>query len=304
MLAFWSYVGYVDRRARVPVVDDALPMPRNVSRGGGLLALIAQKLAKVWSHPPSLSVKDRALVCELESAAAFVGSQLLAATSLDDLVRRIDDVLGSRQTAALLNRLVQAAQQLDLGAALTEPPSIALDFVDVLGEGQRSLLNEAHQLLGAIYDACEKILDEYHRLALAAAVVGVHVELPSFDEDDPLSFQTNPDIPPEIASAVFGNMVATVLLLAIVDAHDKGTRLEPWLARALTERLVDGLRKYVRLLASVAMFEVSPSVIPLEDRLDLKQIERENDEYKRIVEQFHLDADASGEDVYAPEPPG
>jgi len=40
----------------------------------------------------------------------------------------------------------------------------------------------------------------------------------------------------------------------------------------------------------------------IEQRQDLKQIERENEEYKRAVEQFHRDADASGEDVYAPEP--
>lgn len=285
-------------------MDDALPMPRNISRGGGLLALIAQKLAKVWSRQPSLTVKDQALIHELDSAVAFVGSQLLAATSLDDLVRRLNDVLGSRQAATLLNRLLQATQQLDLGVTLIGQPPVVLDFVDVLGEGQRPLLSEALRLLGAIYDAYEKILDEYHRLALAAAVVGVNVELPAFDEDDPLSFQTNQDIPPVIASAMFGNMVATVLFLAIVDARDKETRLEPWLARALAEQFVDGLRKYVTLLASVPVFDVSPSVIPLHERFDIGQIEREHEEYKRAIEQFHRDADASGEDVYAPEPRG
>jgi hypothetical protein len=283
-------------------VDGVLSSSGGVS-SGSLLALLFQKAWRFLSRKSFSSVVEEHGVFyqRLNATASVVGPGLLEATSLDDLDSRIDAALERPDVAISLNAVAEATGQLN--ASTTKPSWPApgeLDFVDVLGEGQRPLLREAERLLGALHDAYDSI----QILAEQLALVGVTVSLPErpFNEDDPVGFLSDPEIPPAVSSALLGGVVATLSLFAIYHAQETGRRLEPWLAHAIAERFATGLRKHVALLASLPFVTIDPEVVPLAERLDLATIEREHREANLAVERFLRDADGAGQDVYVPEP--
>lgn len=61
----------------------------------------------------------------------------------------------------------------------------------------------------------------------------------------------SPDLPAELAQLVFHSLRAGFCSLAIARALTTEAQVAPWLAHALTERLVTSAREHLRLLASM-----------------------------------------------------
>ena len=288
--------------ATVADVDGVLSMSSGASSGGGLLTLLFERASRLLSRKLSRISKEQAVLLErLAEVAQLVGTELLAATSLDDLDARIDAAIERRDIAARLNAVAATAAQVDDSTAQTSKLAPGdLDLTHVLGEGQAPLLREAERLLGAVHDAYVGI----RRIADQLALAGVSVSLPErpVNEEDPLAFLSDPEIPPAVSSAMLGAAVATVSLLAIYHAQQIGERLEPWLAHTITQRFVVGLRKQVTLLASLPIVSIDPEVVPLSERIDIAKLEEEHREANLAMAQFLRDAEESGQDVYAPEP--
>lgn len=123
------------------------------------------------------------------------------------------------------------------------------------------------------------------------------------NEDDPLGFLSDRDVPPRIASTVLGTYYSNACFLAIASAGIARRKLEPWLARAIAERWVQGLRGQLILLSSFPGTHVDEDIVPRDQRLDLEALVRENAEANAAMDQFHRDADEAGVDVYAPDSP-
>src|SRR5439155_5721821 len=101
-----------------------------------------------------------------------------------------------------------------------------------------------------------------------------------------LAFLRNPSVHSEVALSLLGGLKSTVCVLAICSALISQRKLEPWLARAILERWVDGQRRLLRLLASIPGTNVPRSVVPESQRLDLHELERQavqREEYFRGV---------------------
>lgn len=97
-----------------------------------------------------------------------------------------------------------------------------------------------------------------------------------------------------------GWLRAVVCLLAMAQVVITGRRPEPWLARAIIERWVEGIRAQLRLLASLPGTSVSETLIPNEERLDLTRLSRQAEEAHRRMQEKLLEAKASGEEIYPP----
>jgi hypothetical protein len=64
-----------------------------------------------------------------------------------------------------------------------------------------------------------------------------------------------------------------VCIVAIARAVIDELRVEPWLARAVTERFLESLKQHLRLLASLPGIVVDEAIVPHAERLDLAAIE-------------------------------
>ncbi|MEI8255156.1 MAG: hypothetical protein WCJ30_05730 [Deltaproteobacteria bacterium] len=92
----------------------------------------------------------------------------------------------------------------------------------------------------------------------------------------------------------------SVASLALGEAVALGRALEPWIARALCERVRDGLRASLRLIASIPGSDVSLALIRAEDRLDLGQLDADHRTAVDIADAQLGQARASGSDVFPP----
>ena len=245
----------------------------------------------------ALSKADERLKAAIEGASA-IGAPLLDAESLDDFSRRLDASVENKHLAAYFNQLAQA---LTVEGALTEQLGRVEDgshewVIEVLGEGQRSLASEVDRLMRTMAEAFENLRRTF-RLTLRVEVSPV-----LWDENDPLGFLHDRDVPPRIASAMLVMYHANACFLAIIRAGITRRKLEPWLARVIAERWVQGIRGQLVMLASVPGTHIDEDIVPRDQRLDLEALERENAEMNAAMDQFHRDADEANVDVYAPDP--
>jgi hypothetical protein len=131
-------------------------------------------------------------------------------------------------------------------------------LTSVLGDGVRRQLREGDAISAEIVHCLGQFLDA-HRDELAS--------LPSGDAKRPLAVLEDPTIPQSTARAILDSSKLLVVMLAIGAAAGRRTRLEPWLALALAERVVRGLRAHLCLLALVPGIDVSEQVLPREMRI-------------------------------------
>lgn len=275
--------------------------------GGGntsILTLLVQKVVEFFGTSPeadALSPELRLLVSTVDDSSRFVGQRVLGSVSCDDLDARIGHVLESPQLAEWLNRIAEALARGGLTELLEETPNDAAvaGLISVLGDGQQALIAEADRLLRIVHSAIAQIVTGTEQLARAGIPVSLSAK--PFDALDPLAFLSDPDVPPLIGSAILSVLRSDVLILAIVDARRAESKLEPWLSRALAERLVSSLKQYVALVASVPLVKLSLDDVPLDQRLDVAAIEAEHRQTNAAIEALMRKADASGEDVYVPE---
>jgi hypothetical protein len=196
----------------------------------------------------------------IEFVAARFGDPLLHAASIDDLDDRLDTLVGSSEAlhcTALLARHAPLFQE--------SAPISAKLFSDAAGEslgaGQSLLITQSQKVLDAWLDAQRQ----------AVSQIASHEPV---DVERVFTFSlASPEIPAEIADLVFHSLRAGFCSMAIVHANIIGTQIEPWLARALIERLVTSAREHLRLLASIPGVVVDEAMVPRSRRLDLAALD-------------------------------
>jgi hypothetical protein len=278
-------------------------LTRNNALGGGGssgLLVAAVRALRALGAARSLSTNEQRIKATIEEAAFAIGAPLLDADSLDDLGRRLDASLENKNLATHFNGLAQALIADDsLAEQIRSADEGSTEWlIDILGEGQRELASEAERLMRAMATAFENL-----RRTLQFAFSFDISQSVLLNEDDPLAFLTDRDVPPQIASVVLGTCYANVCLLAITSAALAGRKLPPWLARAIAERWVQGLRGQLALMASFPGTHVEEALVPRAQRFDLEVLVREHTETNAAIDQFHRDADAADVDVYVPDPP-
>jgi hypothetical protein len=212
----------------------------------------------------------------IEYVTSAIGRPVLAASDVDDLDDRLDSLIGSEALLASIQYLL--AQHLTLFET-AEPPSttrIAAAAGDDLGAAQARLLTEAQPMLDAWLSAQRQGIARY------AAEMSTWAGRPR--ELDLAS----PDLPAELAECLFHALRATVSIIAISCAVMGEQRVEPWLARALTERFLESVKQHLRMLASLPGIVVDEAIVPRAERLDLAAIEvrhrRARDVARRTLE--------------------
>jgi hypothetical protein len=223
-------------------------------------------LASLWQRLRSLVDSRKATQEEvqvlhlIEFAASRFGEPLLRASSLEDLDDRLDALVGSPEA---LHWTALLAQHIPLFRA-SEPlsASILADAMrDSLGEAQGRTIAQSQQILDAWLDA--------QRQAVAL--------LPP---DEPLDARrifefslASPEIPADVAELTYHSLKAGLCSFAIAHVIAAGDAIEPWLAKALTDRLVASARQHLRLLASLPGITVDEAIVPRSERLDLEALE-------------------------------
>jgi hypothetical protein len=276
-------------------VDHALPRVNAVGSNSLLVAAVARLRLPAGSR--TLSKEDERIKVAIEGAASAIGAPLLDAESLDDFGRRLDASVESKGFAGYFNQLAQAfSADGALSEQLERVDERSHEWVtDVLGEGQRALTTAADRMMRAMVEAFENLR------RTVRSTFNVDVSPVLLDEGDPLGFLSDRNVPPRIAGTVLGTYYSNACFLAIASAGLTGRKLAPWLARAIAERWVQGLRGQLALLASFPGTHVDEDLIPRDQRLDLEAFVRENAEANAAMDQFHRDADEANVDVYAPD---
>ncbi len=196
----------------------------------------------------------------IEYVTSAIGRPVLAASDVDDLDDRLDSLIDSE---ALLASIHLLAQHLTLFET-AEPPSttrIAAAAGDSLGAAQARLLMEAQPMLDAWLSAQRQGIARYTAEMSTWAGRRRDLDLAS------------PDLPAELAECLFHALRATVSIIAISCAVIGDQRVEPWLARALTERFLESAKQHLRMLASLPGIVVDEVIVPHAERLDLAAIE-------------------------------
>jgi hypothetical protein len=197
----------------------------------------------------------------IEYVTSAIGRPVLAANDVDDLDDRLDALIGSEDLLASIQCLL--AQHRTLFEA-AEPPSttrVAAAAGGRLGAAQARLLTEAQPMLDAWLSAQRQAIARYAPEMIPWAGRRRDLDLAS------------PDLAAEIAEGRFHALRATVCIIAISCAVIREQRVEPWLARALTERFLESAKQHLRMLASLPGIVVDETIVPHSERLDLAAIE-------------------------------
>lgn len=230
-----------------------------------LASLWRQLKALVDSH--EATQEDVDMLYTIEIVTERCGKPLLKASSLDDLDDRIDELIDSPETYRSNMLLTKYASRL-LAPELASAGTFADAVGDVLGEAQGRTIAQAHRLIDAWLDAQRQVLplsDAQHQ-----ASTSIPPEVNQDDNHGNLSI-TGADIPADIALLIYHGIRANLCSLAITRMAIEDTS-EPWLAKALTDRLIESARQHLRFLASIPGIVVDEAIIPLSERLDLDEL--------------------------------
>lgn len=226
----------------------------------------------------TMSESERNLDRMIELGASRLGARLLAAADLDDLDDRLDDVVESPEMTDYGAMMFRVASDLPRPET-SDVVGFAGAVSTVLGSSQANMLIEANPLVSAWMMVHQTAL--VHLEGLPGASSEAEQLLRSVSVSDA-------DLPPEMARALAGALRASVIPLAFVRAMLTGSRLEPWLAHALVERFVGGLREHLRYLASVFPGVVPEDVVPLEDYIDHEAIVNRHSRARYVAKQALL----------------
>ena len=236
-------------------VADTLDRPEVATAGRGFFQAIVGWLF----GEKELSEVQRHFIAE---SAARVGDPILASADLDDFACRLEEVMEGPDFRDWLRMLRGLVTKKDIHALATECSEPSRDLVEKFG--------------------CEWLLADGFRLVHAIAIAALSLEsledfLTSKDEiasnEDPLAFLADPEVPVPIARVLLTSFQGTACFPAILRATTVG-RPPAWLARAIAETWVRGLRADLRLLASIPGAEVSEELVPREERIDLQRAAR------------------------------
>lgn len=211
-----------------------------------------------------LGAAEALLLGAAERHAAFV----LDAHDVADLHQRVLAVAQDQQFLKMEFDVVQATN----GQRMPPGADIEAAFREAFGDTR--LARECAQLLGARAD----LLAQCRELVRAATAPSMPADLLAIVLSD---FRT----PPVISSLLVASLGCEVATLALVaPLMDAGRWVcPPWLRLALMELVRSGAQAHLKLLALVPEITVPVSLLPLEERLDAAELQRESEERARFV---------------------
>ena len=214
------------------------------------------------------------------------GGPIVSSPSLDVARQRVRETAESRAFAKALADL----------KALIDMDELATVSVD-------GIAGLAAPLLGRV---ASRALQEGVRIELAVLASQVNLLLgvgrdawrqaAEAQAEDPLAFVYNPEIPLTVIEAMLGTFTAQAAMFGLLHALFPGSKVRPQLAKYLAETYRDGMRGYLRVLASIPQASVPPSIVPLEDRYDINALKRRHDDFWQAVEEGKLDFGAPDDD--------
>jgi len=244
-----------------------------------------------WGTARAASRKGSPVFALLDSLAEGLADRL-SADDREDLLLSIDRVatsdwfLGLRM--ALLQELVGAKADLDAAADELEEGQLAAFLVEALGQGMRSLANQAAVLMAAHVRATVWLQDQMPG-GLAPSLS---------DTTDAQWLATSIAVPGPLRRAFLGGLKADVCLLA---ASARCEALSaPWAGLALAEELVASLHDGLCLIASIPGAPVSETLIRSHERLDLDALTADLLVAERRLSSIFAAAEQSPAEPYFP----
>jgi hypothetical protein len=133
---------------------------------------------------------------------------------------------------------------------------------------------------------------------LAGTPPVVELDIPNVVSDDPLAFISAPSVPVPVAEAVLAGLRFNVLILAAGALRFGPSTSERWLGLAIAELLAGTSRRVLAFMAAMTGTEVPASLLPLEERLDLRGLQRSAQAVREAYMRFNAAAERSGEPVF------
>lgn len=224
------------------------------------------------------------LVSALHLAANSVGRRLLEAQDSTDLEVLFDAVL---ENEALPRALALLASELD-----QDPPR---------AEAVPSLLSALPPKQAERITRSAPLFEEWVRLRQRLArIIDSHRASPAWPNLSLKESFYNPQEIPEVSllrlSAIRGDIAAFALAAALF----RKQTLPQWMAEALTDAVLEGVRAGAVLMASIPELKADPLIIPPVERLDLATLGLRNLRAERGAQMLALLSDAQGDDGRTP----
>nr|WP_128794526.1 hypothetical protein [Corallococcus coralloides] len=277
----------------------ALPSAFSLPAGAGFLALVEWIFSLVARE--RMTAQERAIIEQVRELSGTFGAYVLEAENREDLITRIDAVLGDPRFHA-------AQQGVGEGDAVGAFPEMAGGFeqvleeespdamVQTLGSASAPFIRDFHRNLAETFRCLGLLLEDMPSDAKASLSLEAAAALN--DGGDPLAFISAPDVPVRVAEALLASMRLNALLLALVAVLFKQGEAEPWLKLAISELLASSSKSGLALTAAMSGAEVSAELLPMDERLDLTGLEQHSKAVQTAYARFNMAAERSGEPVY------
>lgn len=259
----------------------------------------------VWNLPPWIELILRkirhALVTDEEKrmlelaefGAATFGAPLLDAVDLDDLDDRIDDILENSDFSEF-NVRVSASAPAANDDIRPIVPITAKDIVD-LGIVASEVFAQALNLSSRVLQFRRQLVNK--------------IELPDPSRTTDIvrgssivSLCIDKSVPPELGLIFFAWFRSDLCSLAFCEMVMSKRRVEPWLAMGIARRWLEGVQKYLRLIASFPGVDVPVELVPQNERINLVRLFAEHRAARERMDRFIEEAEASGLPIYPPGP--
>lgn len=230
-------------------------------------------LASLWRQLRDLvnahkaTAEERQILHLMEFAGLRFGVPLLLASSIDDLDDRLDDLVDSPDWSHLNALLTQHLSLLLPGSPSSTAFAEAVGHT--LGEARGREVARSQQLLDAYFDAARQLINQINSEIKLNPSTDLAAESPLVA----MPSLAGPEIPAELAEILYHSRKAEICSFAIAHVMITDQAIEPWLAKALIDRLLASTRQHLRLLASMPGVVVDEAIIPHSERLDLHAIE-------------------------------
>ena len=241
----------------------AEPLSLQASAAWSRLMETAATIAKALRRRRPLAPAE----AQLHAAVAQLGAHVLDAQNVADLHARIYAIASDPRFFAWEVELVR---KLDFSKR-PEPAAVERTFVDAFGPTH--LARDCARLLAARIDAVAQVLDAIGPVDLpddAAEVM--HTSLLA-------DFRTPPVVRSLFEETLAGEVALLALLASIIDPER--WPCTPWLWLALMEQVRLASVSHLRLLSIVPQVAIAEEVLPLDERLDVRALERETRDLSR-----------------------
>ncbi|NOK08886.1 hypothetical protein [Corallococcus exercitus] len=294
----------------VLVTDGILPAPMSTSAaipsafslpgGAGLLALVERVFSLVTRE--RMTAQERALIDQVRELSGSFGAYILEAEDRDDLITRIDAVLGDPRFHAA-QRDVWEGDAAGLLPGVAGGFEEALDgeevpdaMVQALGPASTPFLHDLHRNLSETIRCLEPLLEKMPPEPEASPALETFVGLN--EGGDPLAFISAPEVPVPVAEALLASLRLNVLILVPITLLFQQGSAGPWLKLAIAELLASSSRRSLALTAALSGTEVSVDLLPMDERLDLTGLDRHSKAVQAAYARFNMAAERSGEPVF------